>query len=359
MASPADANAPFDVALDAMGGDHAPRVEVEAALRAARRGVRIVLVGDEPKLHAELHRQGGALPAGCTIHHAPEAIGMHEKPSQAVRKKRGASVRVAADLVKEGKARAMVSAGNSGAVMAAGLFSLGRVRGVQRPALAAPLPTLKKPMVVLDLGANVDPTPIQLAQFGVLGEAYARVVLGHDAPRVALLTNGSEEVKGSDLTRAANEVLQRTKLNYVGYCEGRDVWTGDIDVVITDGFTGNVVLKTLEGFVSAMKQLITAEVKASLLASAGAVLMRDVLVHVKDKIDYEQAGGAPLLGLKRRAIVAHGGSTANALEHAIHAAHRLAGSPLVEAIEESIRAHADLGLWSTPKNGVEDDDADS
>lgn len=332
------------IAVDALGGDRGPLIPVEAALNVARSGTAITLVGDEGVLRDAAARFGG-LPRNVEIVHAPEAIAMDEKPSQAVRKKRGASIVVASRLVAEGRADAVVSAGNSGAAMAAGLFELGRIPGVQRPALASAFPTKQQPAVVLDLGANVEPTPIQLAQFAILGEAYARAVLHRERPRVAILTNGSEEVKGSDLTRAAHELLGRSTIHYVGYCEGRDIFTGDLDVIVTDGFTGNVLLKTLEGFVVAVRDILEREIRGSITASAGALLMRNIFGTVKRKLDYEEAGGAPLLGLQRSSIVAHGASSVKALEHAIRAASALGRTGLAEVIESSIQANAEAGLW--------------
>jgi glycerol-3-phosphate acyltransferase PlsX len=333
------------IAVDAMGGDRGAAIPVEAALLAAQGGTSIVLVGDERVLREAIERIGGDVPSTLTIVHAPEWIEMHEKPSQAVRKKRDASLCVAARLVAEGKASAMVSAGNSGAAMAAGLFEIGRTPGVQRPALASAFPTRKSPAVVLDLGANIDPTPVQLAQFAVMGEAYARAVLKRERPRVALLCNGSEEVKGTDLTRAAHEILSRASIDYAGYCEGRDLFEGEIDVVVTDGFTGNVLLKTLEGFVGALRDILVREIRSSIAATAGALLMRNIFGTIKRKLDYEEAGGAPLLGLEKYCLVAHGASSVNALKNAIHAAERLSATRLVETIEDAIRTHAEAGLW--------------
>lgn len=332
-----------------MGGDHGPCVAVEAAVLAAREGVEIVLVGDEAVVRALLAEVAGSEAPPLTVVHAPENIGMEEKPSQAVRRKRHSSMCVAARLVAEGKAEAMVSAGNSGAAMAAGLFELGRLPAVLRPALASAFPTKKQPSVILDLGANIDPTPVQLAQFAVMGEAYARAVLGRARPRVALLTNGSEEVKGTEATRGAHEILTSAKIDYAGYCEGRDLFEGDLDVIVTDGFTGNVVLKSLEGFVVAIKDIFEREIRGSLAATAGALLMRNIFGTVKRKLDYEEAGGAPLLGLERNLLVAHGASSVNALKNALVAARALVNTGLIPAIEAAMRAHADAGLWARGK----------
>lgn len=333
------------IAVDAMGGDHGPAAAIEAALIAAAEGIPIILAGDETVVRTGILRLRSAIPSGVEIAHAPDVIAMHEKPSSAVRRKREASVCVAARLVAQGRADAMVSAGNSGAAMAAGLFDLGRISGVQRPALASAFPTKKHSAVVLDLGANIDPTPAQLAQFAVLGDAYARAVLGRANPRVALLCNGSEEVKGSDLTRAAHDILNRLPINYGGYCEGRDLFEGDIDVVVTDGFTGNVLLKTLEGFVVALRDIFEREVRSSITATAGALLMRNIFGTIKRRLDFEEAGGAPLLGLQKSCLVAHGGSSVNAIANAIRAAVRLVRTHLIQTIEESIKRQQDAGFW--------------
>jgi glycerol-3-phosphate acyltransferase PlsX len=334
------------IALDAMGGDHAPLVPVEAALLSARKGNAIALVGDEAVVRATLSKLGGAIPKSLELVHAPETIAMDEKPSQAARKKRDSSMSVAARLVAEGKADAMLSAGNSGAAMAVGLIECGRIPGVQRPAIGSAFPTKQQPIVLLDLGANIDPTPVQLAQFAILGEAYSRAVLHRSRPRVALLTNGSEEVKGTELTRAAHEILGNADINYLGYCEGRDIFEGEVDVAVTDGFTGNVLLKTLEGCVSALREIFEREIRGSITATAGALLMRSIFPSVKKKIDYEEAGGAPLLGLEKCCLVAHGSSSVNALVNAVQAAQALVATGLTAEIEASIARNAERGLWT-------------
>jgi glycerol-3-phosphate acyltransferase PlsX len=338
----------IDVAVDAMGGDRGPDVPVQAALHALERGVRVALVGDEQAIQDVFRRLKKSPPRELVVRHAPDVVGMDEKPSAAIRKKRGASVTVAAEMVAQGEAKAMMSAGNSGAVMAAGLFSVKRIPGVLRPALATALPTRRQKIVLLDLGANIEPTPVQLAQFAVMGEAYARVLLGRARPRVALLANGTEEGKGSDLTRGAFELLRKSKIDFIGYCEGRDIFEGQIDVIATDGFTGNVLLKTLEGFVHAAREIVESEVRSSFAASAGALLMRDILKRVKKKLDYEESGAAPLLGLRRPCLVAHGASSVNALSNAIFAANKLPAS-LTAAVEAGIKLHAEAGLWPPPK----------
>ncbi|MCC7385009.1 MAG: phosphate acyltransferase PlsX [Deltaproteobacteria bacterium] len=338
--------APVDVALDAMGGDHAPRVPVEAALLAVKEGLRIALVGDEAALGAELARHSASPSDALIIISAAEVIGMEESPARALRGKRGSSMRVAVRQVAEGRAAAAVSAGNTGAMMAVSLAVLGRLPHVQRPALAALIPTVREPLVVLDLGANVDPTPVQLAQFALIGEAYARVALGRRAPKVALLSNGTEAKKGTATLREASQILARAPIAYAGFCEGRDLFSGELDVVATDGFTGNVLLKTLEGFVGAVRHLLEEELRRHPLAALGALTLRPALRRMRRRLDHEEAGAAPLLGLAGPALVAHGASSVNALKNAILAAHRSAALPLGPAITEAMQRAASAGLWS-------------
>ena len=245
------------IAVDAMGSDAAPRVEVEGVVAAVRaRGIDVVLVGDETRLRAEL-KSLGAEGARIAVRHAPDVITMHDAPSMAVKQKKKSSMRVCFDLVKAGEADAVVSAGNSGAMMACGLFVLGRLPGVERPAIVTTFPTRAGECALLDMGANVDPKPAVLAQFGVLGAVYARLLHGKTRPKVGLLSNGSEEHKGTPLTREAHQILARVPagdadFSYVGYVEGRDIFEGQVDVVVTDGFTGNVLLKCVEGAAETM-----------------------------------------------------------------------------------------------------------
>lgn len=330
------------VAIDAMGGDFAPDRPVEAAVEAARRGQPVTLVGHQRAIGRVLDQLAGGVPAELEIVHAEEAIGMDEAPSQAVRKKHDASLRVAVRLVVEGRAGAMLSAGNSGAVMAAGLIDAGRIKGVQRPAIGAVFPTKQRPTVVIDLGANIDPTALQLAQFALMGAAYAKSILGREKPRVGVLCNGSEEKKGNDLTREACAILEQANIDFAGYIEGNQIFDGEVDVIATDGFTGNVVLKALEGFALTMREFIEREVRGNLLAEAGALLMGDIFKRVREKLNYEGAGAAPLLGLTHHCLIAHGRSTVPALVNAIDSASRIASSGANGAIEEMIGAHETL-----------------
>ncbi|HVV49526.1 MAG TPA: phosphate acyltransferase PlsX [Polyangia bacterium] len=337
------------IAVDAMGSDAAPRVEVEGVVAAvrARRGIEVLLVGDEPRLRAELAAMG-AESAPITVRHAPEVITMHDAPSMAVKQKKKASMRVCFDLVKSGEADAVVSAGNSGAMMACGLLVLGRLPGVERPAIVTTFPTRAGECALLDMGANVDPKPSVLAQFGVLGSVYARLLHGKARPRVGLLSNGSEEHKGTPLTREAHQILARlpdgdADFSYLGYVEGRDIFEGQVDVVVTDGFTGNVLLKCVEGAAETMLGMVKEEVmRSGFLAKVGAALMTGALKRLRKRIDYAEHGGAPLLGVDGVALICHGGSNATAIRNAVDVADRFAQLRLGKELAAAVARHAFL-----------------
>ena len=326
-----------------MGGDLAPAVTVEGALRAHReRGLQVLLVGDEQRLKIELRRLG----AGETelrVHHASEVVEMDEQPGQALRKKKDSSLKVCFDLVAAKEVDGMVSAGNSGAVLAGGLFVLGRLDGVDRPCIGGSLPTVKGRAVLVDMGANVECTPEQIVQFALMGEVYARKVLGVARPKVGVVANGEEEGKGTDLTRKAAAALrQDPEIEFRGYVEGKDVFSGDFDVIATDGFTGNVLLKTAEGAVWAFGQLLKRQIQSSTVASAGALLLGPALEQVRKRVDYEEIGGAPLLGVHGVAMIAHGRSTARAILNALSAAELFAQKQLEEDLTAAARRGATL-----------------
>ena len=304
-----------------MGSDNAPVVEVEGAVQAARQhNIPIILVGDEERLERELstHSIEGL---DISIHHASEIVGMHDSASDAVRKKKNSSIRVAFELVKEGTAHAVVSAGNSGATMAAGMFVLKRIMGIDRPAIATVMPNLVDHTLVLDAGGNVDCKPQHLAQFALMGAVYAKCIMGKSSPRVGLLSNGEEESKGNEQTRQTHLALKESDLNYVGNVEGRDIYNGHADVVVCDGFVGNVVLKTSEGLAEAIATMLRREIEGSLLAKIGFLLARPAFSRFKRKIDYAEVGGAPLLGIQGTGMICHGGSNPKALMNAIRSAH--------------------------------------
>jgi phosphate acyltransferase len=332
-----------------MGGDLAPAATVEGALRAHReRGLEIVLVGDEERIREELRRHGAG-EQELRVHHASQVVEMDEHPGRALRKKKDSSIRVAFELCKAGQAAAMVSAGNSGAVLAGGLFVLGRLEHVDRPCIGGFLPSLGTVgrTVLVDMGANVEVTPLQLVQFALLGEVYARRVLGIAKPRVGIVANGEEEGKGTDLTRAAAAALRKAEsgVAFAGYVEGKDVFSGEFDVVATDGFTGNVLLKTAEGAVWAFGQLLKRQIQASAMASAGALLLRGQLEQVKKRVDYEEVGGAPLLGVRGVAVIAHGRSTPLAILNALSGAEAFAAERLEEDLTRA--ALRGSGLFRT------------
>lgn len=327
------------VAVDAMGGDNAPVIEVEGAVAAAREfGIPITLVGDTDKVRAELakHSCSGL---DISIHHASEVVGMHDSASDAIRKKKDSSIRIAFDLVKEGKAAAVVSAGNSGATMAAGMFVLKRLQGIDRPAIAQIFPTLKGKTLVLDVGGNVDCKPIHLAQFAIMGEVYSRYAMGIASPRIGVLSNGEEESKGNDLTRETHALLKKTPMEYVGYVEGRDIFNGAVDVVVCDGFVGNVVLKLSEGLADAAVTMLKEEILQSFFSKVGYLLARKAFSNFKKKVDYAEYGGAPLLGINGVGMICHGGSNVKAIKNAIRFAHDYARKGVTQKMAEKLQEH--------------------
>lgn len=300
-----------------MGGDTAPAAEVEAAVEAARRwGMSIVLVGNAEAIEPELGRHD-TRGLDIVIEHASEVVGMHDSASNAVRRKKDSSIRVAFELVKSGRAHAVVSAGNSGATMAAGMFVLKRIKGIDRPAIATILPNRKDQTVILDVGGNVDCRPLHLAQFALMGEVYARNILGKPEPKVGLLSNGEEESKGNELTRSTHELLRESPFNYIGYVEGRDIFDGSTDVVVCDGFVGNVVLKVSEGLAEAVGSMLKQEILRRPLAKFGALLARPAFKAFRRKVDYAEYGGAPLLGINGIGMICHGSSTPKAIMNGI------------------------------------------
>jgi glycerol-3-phosphate acyltransferase PlsX len=348
------------IAVDAMGSDAAPRVELEGVLAAVRaRGVQVTLVGDETRLRTELAAMGATSKDPIVIRHAPDVITMHDSPSMAVKQKKQSSMRVCFDLVKSGEADAVVSAGNSGAMMACGLFVLGRLPGVERPAIVTTFPTKAGECALLDMGANVDPKPTVLAQFAVLGSVYARLLHGKAKPKVGLLSNGSEDHKGTQLTRDAHQLLSRpdpaggADFTYVGYVEGRDIFRGQVDVVVTDGFTGNVVLKSVEGAAEVILDMVREEVaRSGFLSKLGAALMTGALKRLRRRTDYAEHGGAPLLGVDGVALICHGGSNAMAMQNAVFVADRFAQLGLRTELTAAVARHNALWDGAPPVAGA-------
>lgn len=356
------------LALDAMGGDHAPAAIVEGAVLFAREHPthEVVLVGDARAVEPLLAKGGASRAArvpNVSVHHASEVVAMDEHATASLRTKKDSSLRVCFELVKAGTAAAAVSAGNSGAMMTLGLLTVGRIRGVERPAIAALFPALKQGRtLLLDAGANTECRPSYLAQFAVLGEAYVRKMLGVPRPRVAILANGEEETKGTELTRQSAELLKRSDLHFVGYVEGKDLFGGNVDVVVTDGFTGNVVLKTSEGAASAVTGLIRNAIeKAGVGEKLGAMLLQGTFAGLKKVTDYAEVGGAPLLGLDGVAIVAHGRSNPKAVKNALRTALTQVEAGLAEELTQRI---AGAAAWlparepKKQKHGTQEGSAD-
>src|SRR5438105_10469696 len=326
------------IALDAMGADHAPKAEVEGAVRAARSlGVNVMLVGQREAIAPELEQHEGYRQLPIEIVHASERITMEDSAARAVRSKRDSSLRVASRLVRDGLAQGFVSAGNTGAVMATAKMVQGVVPGVDRPALAGVFPTVTgSPVVMVDVGANVDCSPHMLAQFAVMGEMYSRVILRRDGPRVGLLSIGEEEHKGNEMTRAAMPLLKSLPINFIGNVEGRDIYTGKADVIVCDGFIGNVALKVSEGLVDIIKHMLQESLEANTMRKVGYVLSKGAYTDFKKRVDYSEYGGAPLLGVKGVCIVCHGRSNANAIKNAIRVAAEFSRGHINHLLEHDL-----------------------
>jgi len=322
------------IALDAMGGDHAPAEVVKGAvLAAAEYAVEIILVGQEDVVRRELAAAGG-IPPNVTVFDAREIVTMEDTALAPLRRKRNSSVRVCANLVAEGKANAFVSAGNTGATWTSARAVMGMIEGVSRPALATVLPSLKGHTLLLDVGANVDAKPNHLREFAVMGHFYAEMLFDIEGPRVGLLSIGEEEGKGNELTKETYRVLKETGLNFIGNAEGRDVFNGNADVVVCDGFIGNVVLKASEALGEFMSTTLRQEMTKTLPRKIGGLLAKSAFVGLKKRMDYSEYGGAPLLGVKGGCIVCHGRSNAKAIKNAIRVARNFA----INRIDEKIMA---------------------
>jgi len=328
------------IALDAMGGDHGSEELIAGALLAAKEtGLKISLVGDESQLNTHLDTLAPDSKTAqlLNIVHSSQVVEMNEHPVTAIRKKKDASVMVAFDLVRQGQAHAAVSAGNSGATMAAGIRKLGRLRGISRPGLASAFPTLKQPVVMMDIGANVDCKPLHLFQFAVMATAFSKIK-GVDNPRVGLLTIGEETGKGNSLIKETYPLLEKSSLNFVGNVEGRDIYQGDIDVIVCDGFVGNICLKVSEGLAEAAMMMLRDEIVKSWLAKIGYLLARSAFKSFRKRVDYAEYGGAPLLGIDGVGIICHGKSTSHAIKNAIIEAGKMAEGNINRDILESLTA---------------------
>ena len=335
------------IAVDAMGGDFGPSVVVPGAIQAAKlHDLDLLLVGDTPRVEAELERLS-LDGVQYEIVQADDVVHMNEKPSDILRRKKNASIQVACRLVKDGAAHGVVSAGHSGASVACGMFIMGRIPGVERPALATLLPTEKKPVVVLDCGANVDCRPYHLFQFGLMGDAFARDLLGYTAPRVSLLSIGEEEGKGNNQVKEAYELLKMAQnLNFVGNSEGRDLFTGDMDVVICDGFVGNIVVKMSEGLSASLIRMLKRSLLSGILPTIGAMLAKGAFRRFAETVDYAEYGGAPLLGLQGLNIVCHGKSNPKAITNAIKMGGAFVRKGTNKRLAETIIANEELTRFS-------------
>jgi glycerol-3-phosphate acyltransferase PlsX len=345
---------PSVIALDAMGSDRAPKPEIEGAIHAARQyGLRVLLVGPETTVKAELDRHPAAARLPIEVVHASEYITMEDK-LEAIRAKRDSSMRVGLRAVREGQAAGFVTAGNTGAAMATAKIILGAVPGVDRPALAAVFPTAPgNPAMLLDVGANVDCAPQNLEQFAVMGDIYFRAMFpnmfskkpGTPGPRVGLLSIGEEEGKGNDLTRETFHLLKQLPLNFVGNVEGRDLYNGQVDVIVADGFVGNVALKISEGVANLVRTALKESLKATITRQVGALLSRSAFTDFKKRLDHTEYGGAPLLGVKGVCIITHGSSNANAIKNAVRVA--------AEFSERGINLSIEQGLATLRRTPVE------
>src|SRR3954470_5148806 len=338
---------PSVIALDAMGSDRAPKPEVEGAIQAARQyGVRVLLVGPDEIVRPELERHSAAARLPVEIVHAGEYITMEDKV-EAIRAKRDNSMRVGLRMVREGRAHGFVTAGNTGAAMATAKIVLGGVPGVDRPALAAVFPTAPgNPAMLLDVGANVDCTAQNLEQFAIMGDVYFRAMFGKPA-RVGLLSIGEEETKGNELTREAFQRLKQLPLNFVGNVEGRDLYNGEVDVIVADGFVGNVALKISEGVANLVRTALKESLKATITRQVGGLLSRSTFTDFKKRLDHTEYGGAPLLGLKGVCIIPHGSSNANAMKNALRVAAEFGESAINQSIERGLAALHQPAVSST------------
>jgi glycerol-3-phosphate acyltransferase PlsX len=329
---------PSVIALDAMGSDRAPRPEIEGAILAARQyGIQVVLVGPEPLLRAEMERYPAVRDLPIEVVHASEVVTMDDKAVQAVRSKRDSSIRVGLRLVREGRAAGFVTAGNTGAAMATAKMVLGAIPGVDRPALAAIFPTaLGTAAELLDVGANVDCKAHNLEQFAVMGEIYFRSMFGTARPRVGLLSIGEEESKGNELTREAFRLLARLPLNFIGNVEGGDLYNGNVEVIVADGFVGNVALKISEGVAHLVRNTLKETLRATITRQVGYLLSRKAFSDFKRRLDHTEYGGAPLLGVKGVCFITHGSSNVNAMKNAIRVAAEFAERRINDTIEREL-----------------------
>ncbi|TCZ79921.1 phosphate acyltransferase PlsX [Paenibacillus albiflavus] len=327
------------IAIDAMGGDHAPEATVEGAIAAAKEwpDTEIILVGDQARIEA----LAGSLPSNVRIHHASEVIGAEDEPVKAVRRKKDSSMVVAGKLVREGEAQAMISAGNSGALLATGLLVVGRIPGIDRPALAPMIPTMDgRGVLALDLGANMDASPEHLVQYAIMGSIYRNKVHGIAKPKIGLLNVGTEAAKGNELTKHAYPLLEEAPVHFLGNVESRDILQTECDVIVCDGFAGNILLKTLEGAAGTIMGILKKQFKRSFMTKMAALIMKPGLAEFK-KFDYKEHGAAPLLGTNGLVLKSHGSSDAKAIKNGVRQARIALQNNLIESISKEFNRGSD------------------
>ncbi len=332
------------IALDVMGGDRGSELAISGAISAIREhsDFEVILLGPRELLEKQVADSGvaGSLAARLHIKHAPEAISMNESPVEAVRRKKQSSIMVGFELARNGLADAVVSAGNSGATLASAVRKLGRLKGVSRPGIASLFPTLKRPVIIMDVGANVDCRPLHLFQFAIMASSCSRKLLNIKHPRVGLLSIGEEAGKGNALVKETHELLTASSLNFIGNVEGRDIYQGDVDVIVCDGFVGNISLKVSEGLAEAAMQMLRTEIMKTLRAKIGYMLIRRAFDNFRKRVDYAEYGGAPLLGINGTGIISHGKSNATAIKNAIEVAANMYRSRLNESILISLEEYS-------------------
>ncbi len=325
------------IALDAMGGDYAPTTNIDGAIEALdlNKELSIVLVGDEAKISSELEKRNHK-GLSIEIKHASQVVDMDDSPLTAIRRKKDSSIRVAIDLVKAGNADAMISAGNSGVVMATALLVFGKLPGIERPAIAAIMPSFKDHFVLIDAGANVDCKPINLYQFGIMGDAYARCIFDINSPKVGLLSIGEEDAKGNELTKEALKLLKDADVNFIGNIEGKDIFEGEADVVVCDGFVGNITLKVSEGLAETLSKMLKKEMMEKASGKIDPSLLKEAFKNFKLRTDYSEYGGAPLLGISKPCIISHGRSSSKAIKNAIKVAGTFQSKGVIDVISREI-----------------------
>lgn len=328
------------IAVDGMGGDKAPEAIVEGAISAAKEfGEDIIIVGDEYSLNCELAKHQ-PVPSNITIKHAATVVEMHEPATTSIRRKRDSSISVGIELTKKGEADAFISAGNTGAVVCAAAFNLGLLPGVERPGIAIVFPTLFGFSLIIDVGANIDPSSAHLLHYAIMGDAYSKYIMNKPNPTVGLLNVGSEETKGTEFFKETHKLLQESGLNFVGNVEGKDIFTGKTDVIVCDGFVGNVVLKVSESLADAVKTLLKTELTKNVITKFGAFLSQSAFKALAKEMDYSEYGAAPLLGLNGRCFISHGRSSAKAIKNAIRVASEFMSHGINEHIVQGIKRYS-------------------